>query len=327
LAILDVDGTIYVARGWQDICTKFHRVNPHTCARCHESDAYINSRLGEGQYIEYRCKNGLWDMAAPIIIEGRHLANSYYGQIFLEEKPDLGFFLKQAEEFGFDVGEYLAAVQRVPVVSRQKARRIMDFYVGLVEFLANLGLTRSKQMKAEKSLRKSEERLRAIFESAENVSLIITDTQDPEPLILEFSPGAEKIFGYDRSDIIGKPVSILHLPEDTARFPEVHSKMREGGTGFAGETVLIRKSGEKFSALFSTYPLSDEKGKMYAGLGVSIDISKRKRLEEQLQKARKMEAMGLMAGGIAHDLNNILSGIVSYPLCHLGFINSSKRGS
>ena len=314
LAILDVDGTTYVARGWQDICTKFHRVNPHTCARCHESDAYINSRLGEGQYIEYRCKNGLWDMAAPIIIEGRHLANSYYGQVFLEEeKPDLAFFRKQAEEFGFDVEEYLVAVRKVPVISRQKARRIMDFYVGLVEFLANLGLTRSKQMKAEKSLRKSEERLRAIFEAAKNVSFIITDAQDTETLVLEFSPGAEKIFGYKRSDMIGNPISILHLPEDTARFPEAHRKMREGRAGFAGETVLIRKSGEKFPALFSTYPLLDEKGNMYAALGVSIDISEQKRLEEQLQKARKMEAMGLMAGGIAHDLNNILSGIVSYP--------------
>jgi PAS domain S-box-containing protein len=67
--------------------------------------------------------------------------------------------------------------------------------------------------------------------------------EDPVPNIPEFSPGAETIFRYDKSEVIGKPVSILHLPQDVAKFPQAHEQMRQGITGFSGETTLVRKSG------------------------------------------------------------------------------------
>ncbi len=82
--------------------------------------------------------------------------------------------------------------------------------------------------------------------------------------------------------------------------------MRKGGEGIKGEMTLVRKSGETFPALFTTYPLLDEKGEMYAALGVGIDISDRAKLESQLRHAQKMEAIGTLAGGVAHDFNNIL---------------------
>jgi len=135
------------------------------------------------------------------------------------------------------------------------------------------------RLRAEEELRKGEEQLRAILEAAENVSFIITDAQDPEPFVLEFSPGAEKIFGYRREEVVEKTVSRLHLPDEVAIFPEMHRLMREGNRGFSGSTTLVRKSGEKFPALFSTYPLFDGKGKMRAALGVSIDITDQKRTE------------------------------------------------
>ena len=144
------------------------------------------------------------------------------------------------------------------------------------------------RLQAEEELRRSEDDLRAIFVAAENVSFVITDAQDPDPSILEFSPGAEKIFGYSRQEIVGKTVSRLHLPEDADLLPEMHRRMREGGRGFSGSTTLVRKSGEKFPALFSTYPLFDELGRMRAALGVSIDITDQKRMEEALKKSEEM---------------------------------------
>jgi two-component system cell cycle sensor histidine kinase/response regulator CckA len=166
--------------------------------------------------------------------------------------------------------------------------------------------------RAEEALRNREEQLSAIFKAAKTVSFIITNAEDPEPLVLEFSPGAENLFGYSREEMIGNPVSVLHLPDDVASFPEAHQKMREGKVGFSGETKLVRKSGEQFPALFTTYPIFDENQKMYAALGVSFDISERHKLEMQLRQAQKMDALGTLSSGIAHDFNNILAAIMGY---------------
>ncbi len=184
----------------------------------------------------------------------------------------------------------------------------------VVAFIWALVLMRSltDRGKAEEALQKSEERLRAVFEAARNVSFVITDAHDPEPRILEFSPGAEKIFGYGRDEMIGQPVSILHQPGEATRFPDIHRQMRQGRVGYSGETTLVRRSGETFPALFTTYPLMDQSGRMYAALGVSIDISERKRLEAHLQQAQKLEAIGTLAGGIAHEFNNIIGILLGF---------------
>src|SRR5512136_1455441 len=117
-AILDNEENILVAVGWQDICSRFHRTNPQTGARCRESDAYIKSHLGDfnGEYLEYKCRNGLRDVAVPILIGGEHLATFFTGQFFYaEDEPNEEYFRAQAREFGFDEADYLEALSRVQV--------------------------------------------------------------------------------------------------------------------------------------------------------------------------------------------------------------------
>ncbi|RPI55783.1 MAG: PAS domain S-box protein, partial [Deltaproteobacteria bacterium] len=133
----------------------------------------------------------------------------------------------------------------------------------------------------------SEIRLRSIFKAAKDVSLVMAGWNGKEAPILEFSPGAERIFGYSREEVIGRNVTILHPPEDWHRIPDVIEAMKQRKEGVTGESTLIRKSGEKFTALFTTYPIFDAQGNMTAELGVSVDITDRKQAEEKLAKYRE----------------------------------------
>jgi len=89
IGIIDVDGTVHVAAGWQRICTDYHRVNCKTRERCHISDSYINNHLHEEKYVEYKCLNNLWDIAMPIIVSKKHIATLFVGQFFYEGEEDI----------------------------------------------------------------------------------------------------------------------------------------------------------------------------------------------------------------------------------------------
>lgn len=115
--IIATDGNIITATGWRDICTKFHRANDLTCARCIESDMAIKNQISAGQrYVISKCKNGMVDIGTPIRVNGEHIATMFQGQFFFEE-PDLDFFKKQARAVGFNEEAYLEAVKATPVVS------------------------------------------------------------------------------------------------------------------------------------------------------------------------------------------------------------------
>ncbi len=134
-----IDNSILVGAGWQDICTKFHRVHPETLVRCQESDCYIKDRLKSGAPCQYKCRNGLWDIGIPIIVSGRHLATLFLGQFFHEnEIPEKDYFVRQGHHFGFDIDDYLAALDQVPHFTHEKIDSILSYNQSLAGFLANL---------------------------------------------------------------------------------------------------------------------------------------------------------------------------------------------
>jgi len=171
-------------------------------------------------------------------------------------------------------------------------------------------------LEARTALKAQEAQIRSILEVADEVAIVVTDVSGEDSRILEFSRGAEKIFGYTRREILGRPVSILHLDEE---FEEMRRELDAGRSGFRGESTLVRKSGERFPALFTNHPIRDSAGKITSALSVSIDITERKRAEEERLKlerqvlhSKKLESLGVLAGGIAHDFNNLLMAIIGH---------------
>ena len=187
-AVLDVDGTILAGAGWQFACTGFHRVNPDTCRRCLQSDTSLVESMTQGTpYAVYRCLNGLVDAAAPIMVDGMHVANLFTGQ-FLAEPPDMDFFRRQAQQFGFDETRYLDAIACVPVLDQQRGESITRLYAQLAGVLADNGLDRLKQKQAVAELaslnasleQKVEERTQALRESESRVQRKLNAILSPE---------------------------------------------------------------------------------------------------------------------------------------------------
>lgn len=221
IGIIDVDGTVLVGAGWQEICTRFHRVHPVTAARCRESDAYIQSHLNAGKYVQYKCQNGLWDIAIPIMVEGRQLATLFVGQFFYaDEQPDEAFFRAQAEKFGFDVEAYLAALKRIRTFTHEQIQHIMEYYTEFARLLAELGyknlllardMTRRQQ--AERALVETEQRFRALIEHATDIIVVI----GPDQQIRYVSPSLKWILGYDLDQAAQSNWLDILAPEEIAK--------------------------------------------------------------------------------------------------------------
>jgi transcriptional regulator with PAS, ATPase and Fis domain len=152
-AILDLQGNVLIRGHWADICAKFHRVHPETSLRCQESDTILAKRAKSGSnYNIYCCKNGLMDVAVPIVINGVHVGNIFAGQFFIEG-PDIEFFKKQAAQYGFETGPYLEALSRVPVLSESEVLNTVKFFCQMAMVIGQLGIARMKLTEANRQLK------------------------------------------------------------------------------------------------------------------------------------------------------------------------------
>jgi PAS domain S-box-containing protein len=139
MAVIDLNGVVLVGVGWQDICTRFHRVHPETCKYCIESDTQLTAAVPPGGYKLYKCKNNLWDVATPVIVGGQHVGNIFTGQFFFDDEPvDREFFRAQAEHYGFDEDAYLAALDRVPRLSRVALDSVMGYFRKFADMISKL---------------------------------------------------------------------------------------------------------------------------------------------------------------------------------------------
>lgn len=135
------------------------------------------------------------------------------------------------------------------------------------------------------ALQESNARLRAIFEATKHIAFILADHTKPEKTIIEFSPGAEYLFGYPRDEVISKPAAALNLPEGTLDLSPKGRFSNHGTPGFTRELTLSRKSGEELPALSTTYPIVNPEGDIHAVLLVVIDISDRIKASREVQNS------------------------------------------
>ncbi|OGR88659.1 MAG: hypothetical protein A3A86_06375 [Elusimicrobia bacterium RIFCSPLOWO2_01_FULL_60_11] len=139
-----------------------------------------------------------------------------------------------------------------------------------------------------------------------------------EGTVTSWNLGAEKMYGYAAREIIGKSVSIL-FPEDRKNeFDAITETIKKGEAIRNSETVRIKKDGAPLQVSLTISPLKDSKGGIVGASIIARDITERKHLENIVLQSEKLSAVGQLAAGLAHEINNPL-GVI------LGFAQSCAR--
>jgi PAS domain S-box-containing protein len=151
-------------------------------------------------------------------------------------------------------------------------------------------------------------RLASLVEGSDDA--IVSATLDGT--IISWNPGAERLYGYPAHEIVGRDVSMLVPAERTSDRHYLLDRVRSGERIPAFDAVHRRKDGSPVTISLSLSPIHDRHGQVVAVAGIAHDITETRRLESSLRQSAKMEAVGRLAGGLAHDFNNMLTVIDGY---------------
>ena len=182
---------------------------------------------------------------------------------------------------------------------------------GAVTLIEGTMVDISAHKRAEDAVRDSQERLLGIIESAMDAIITINEKQQ----IIVFNKAAEDIFRCTAAEVIGKSLDRF-VPESLREIHQQHIRSF-GQTGVSTRSiysprtlVALRSNGEEFPIEATISQVKTSSEKLYTV--ILRDISARKRTEDQLRQTQKMEAVGHLAGGIAHEFNNYLAIIMGY---------------
>jgi len=203
------------------------------------------------------------------------------------------------------------------LIAEDSARAIYDGDGQVLYYEGSLkDVTERRQ--AEEMLRQSEERLRLVVESMP----VMLDAFDANGNIIAWNRECERVTGYSAEEMIGNPKAVELLYPDADYLQRTMAEWAERGNAFRDwELELTAKDGGiktiAWTNISDQFPIPG-----WASWSIGVDITERLRLEEQLLQSRKIETVGRLAGGIAHEFNNQLTVVNGYCELLLGHLDA-----
>ena len=225
-------------------------------------------------------------------------------------------FIEAAERDGA-VADLVAPLRRPDGTTRwvrESARTVRDaagsvlYFEGVMEDITERRLT--------------EERSSRLAAAVEQTSDIVEIT-DAEGTIVYVNPAFERATGYSREEAIGQnPRIVKSGAHDEAFYQDLWQTLKRGEV-WTGSFVNLRKDGTRFEEEATISPVRDAAGRIANFVAVKRDVTRERLIEGQLRQAQKMEAVGRLAGGVAHDFNNMLRR--SSAACDILLLQASRR--
>jgi PAS domain S-box-containing protein len=166
----------------------------------------------------------------------------------------------------------------------------------------------SERKHAETEIREAKEFLENIFKTTSDAIMVT----DPQGMITMVNEAMENMMGYARNELLGKHSSVLTMNDKKHR-DKVHknlAKLFEEGAVYGYEGIWQGKDGEHIFTESNLSLLKDKEGTILGGVSFTRDITEKKKFEDVLLQAEKLKSLGELAGGVAHDFNNILAAIL-----------------